>query len=75
MSDDGAVLYIDGTEVINLDGSHFDATGFAFVNLAKGFHRLKLRYFEDCEGQKLEVFLAAPEGFHGSLPATRLYLP
>ncbi len=75
VSDDGAVLYIDGTEVINLDGSHFDATGFAFVNLAKGFHRLKLRYFEDCEGQKLEVFLAAPEGYNGTLPATRLYLP
>ena len=75
VSDDGAVLFIDGEEVINLDGSHSEKTGFAFVNLQKGFHRLKLRYFEDCEGQKLEVFLAAPDGFNGPLPANRLFTP
>lgn len=75
ISDDGAVLHIDGTEVINIDGSHFDQEGFAFVNLAKGFHRLTLKYFEDCEGQRLDIHLAAPDGFNGNLPASRLYIP
>ena len=75
VSDDGAVLYLDGTEVINLDGSHSPKTGIAFVNLQKGFHRLKLRYFEDCEGQMLDIYLAAPEGFNGPLPANRLFIP
>ena len=75
VSDDGAVLHIDGTEVINLDGSHSPKSGVAFVNLKKGFHRLKLRYFEDCEGQMLDVYLAAPDGFNGPLPASRLFIP
>ncbi len=75
VSDDGTVLEIDGAEVINIDGSHSAQTGFAFVNLEKGFHRLVLKYFEDCEGQQLDIHLAAPDGFNGNLPASRLFTP
>ncbi|MBP3269652.1 MAG: DUF4838 domain-containing protein [Bacteroidales bacterium] len=75
VSDDGTVLRIDGNEVINLDGSHSPQTSMAFVNLKKGFHRFNLKYFDDCEGQCLDIRLAAPDGYNGNLPARRLFLP
>ncbi|MBR5661279.1 MAG: DUF4838 domain-containing protein [Bacteroidales bacterium] len=75
VSDDGAVLLIDGSEVLDIDGSHSVQTGLAMVNLAKGLHRFTLRYFEDCEGQSLDIYLAAPDGYNGHLPASRLFTP
>ena len=34
----------------------------AYAVLEKGFHRLELRYFEDCEGQVLDASLTGPDG-------------
>ena len=62
LSDDGAVLLLDGKPVLEMDGSHSPETGFCFVRLGKGFHRLELRYFEDCEGQILSVSITGPDG-------------
>ena len=45
------------------------------MNLEKGFHRLKLKYFEDCEGQRLDFSVITPDGHKGSLPSERLYIP
>lgn len=75
ISDDGAVLLVDGRPVIDIDGSHSVEGEWAFVNLAKGFHRLELRYFEDCEGQRLDLRLRTPGGYDGPLPNTWIYLP
>ena len=74
-SDDGIVLLVDGRPVIDLDGSHSEKTGWSFLNLAQGFHRLELRYFEDCEGQRLSVGLRTPGGYDGPLPDDCVYLP
>ena len=59
-SDDGAVLLLDGKRVLEMDGSHSPQTGLCFVLLEKGFHRLELRYFEDCEEQMLDIRLMGP---------------
>ncbi len=75
VSDDGSVLFIDGQKVIDSDGSHSARTEWALVNLEKGLHRLTLRFFEDCEEQRLEVSVIAPDGYHGPLPADRLFVP
>ncbi|MBR5177027.1 MAG: DUF4838 domain-containing protein [Bacteroidales bacterium] len=75
VSDDGAVLKIDGDKVLDIDGSHPVQSRLVFVNLEKGLHRLTLNYFEDCEGQMLAVSLASPDGYSGPLPAERLYIP
>ncbi len=72
-SDDGAVLFVDGQKVIDIDGSHSPLLSRGFVNLEKGLHDVMLLYFEDCEGQRLEVSIYTPDGYHGSLPKDRLY--
>ena len=69
-SDDGTVLLLDGRRILELDGSHSPETGFCYVLLEKGFHRLELRYFEDCEGQLLSAWLTGPDGKETPLSLT-----
>ncbi len=46
-SDDGSRLWIDGNEVIDNDGIHqFKDLKTAKINLSKGFHSLKVWYFQ-----------------------------
>ncbi len=74
ISDDGAVMLVDGKEVLNVDGSHPDRSGWAILNLEKGMHHIELRYFEDFETQKLDVVLTCPDGQNGPIPAERLFI-
>jgi hypothetical protein len=46
LSDDGAMLYVDDKEVIDNDGLHTPAAVVATVNLTKGIHHLRVRYFQ-----------------------------
>lgn len=73
-TDDGAVLLLDGKVLIERDGSHSEESGWAFVKLEEGFHHLELRYFEDCEGQQLDILFRTPAGYDGPLPPKRLFL-
>ena len=54
-SDDGARLFIDGQEVIDNDGSHSAGEATGKVALEKGFHEIRVIYFEDYMGQALEI--------------------
>ncbi len=74
ISDDGAVMFVDGKEVLNVDGSHPDRSGWAILSLEKGMHHIELRYFEDFEAQKLDVVLTCPDGQNGPIPAERLFI-
>lgn len=56
ISDDGAKLYIDGKEVIDNDGSHSADMKYGSIELTKGVHTVKVEYFDDYMGQKLEVY-------------------
>jgi len=57
-SDDGSILWVDGHEVVNNDGSHGAIKNRGPVGLKKGVHKLKVHYFEDYEGSFLEVGIA-----------------
>ncbi|MDR3094205.1 MAG: metallophosphatase, partial [Bacteroidales bacterium] len=75
-SDDGSKLYIDGKLVVDNDGSHSTkrVTGTA-VSLEAGFHDLRLLYFEDYMGQKLEAGLLGKSVAETTFPEEWLYLP
>ena len=59
-SDDGSILEIDGRLAVNNDGSHSDYTATGQAALRKGFHRFRLVYLEDYEGQTLQWAWKAP---------------
>ncbi len=74
VSDDGAVLDIDGTRVVDNDGSHAAIATFGRIPLRKGLHPYRLIYLEDYEGQALVWTWQAPgQPRFGRIPAENLY--
>lgn len=73
-SDDGSVLYIDNQLVVDNDGSHSERRREAKVHLEKGFHELKLLYFERYMGQMIEVGYASRNILETTLPDSILYV-
>ena len=59
-SDDGTKLYIDGTEVVNNDGSHGALEKSGEIVLETGTHSVVVEYFEDYGGEHLEVHYKGP---------------
>jgi hexosaminidase len=45
-SDDGSILEIDGQEIVNNDGNHGLTEKEGKCLLEKGYHTIKLRYFD-----------------------------
>ncbi len=74
-SDDGTVLYIDGETVVDNDGGHSARRAEGKVALEKGFHELRLLYFEDYMGQELEVGFCGKDIFETTLPDSMLFRP
>ena len=73
-SDDGAILEIDGTLVVDNDGSHSAITTFGRIPLLKGMHPYKIVYLEDYEGQAFHWSWKAEDALHFSgVPAENLY--
>jgi hypothetical protein len=61
MSDDGAVLQIDDTRVIDLDGLHQVKRGAGRIDLAAGVHTIHVPYFQGPPNAvALEVWIKAP---------------
>lgn len=54
-SDDGSKLYVDGQLVVDNDGGHSAKREEGKIALKKGFHKLKVQYFESYMGNALEV--------------------
>lgn len=57
VSDDGAVLYIDGTKVVDNDGVHTSKTTTGEARLKAGAHDLRLDYFQAKGPVALQLFL------------------
>ncbi len=57
-SDYGSRLIIDDNTIIDNDGSHSTISKKGSVELAEGVHVIKVEYFEDSDGQELEVHYA-----------------
>jgi predicted alpha-1,2-mannosidase len=51
-SDDGSVLFINGKQVLDNDGSHVVTVATGRIALLKGFYPYQLLYFEDYEGEE-----------------------
>ncbi len=56
LCDDGALLQIDGKDVVDNDGTHSAALMRGVAPLEKGLHPFTLKYLESYEGQELKVF-------------------
>ena len=54
-SDDGSKLFIDDQLVVNNAGSHSARKRTGFIPLQKGLHTIRIAYFEDYDGQTLQV--------------------
>lgn len=74
-SDDGARLFIDDQEVIDNDGSHSAGEATGKVALEKGFHEIRVIYFEDYMGQALEIGITGKNLPKQVLPDEMLFLP
>ena len=74
-SDDGSVLLIDGTKVVDNDGGHSARRAEGKVALEAGLHELTIHYFEDYMGQALEVGYSSRDIQETPLPASILFQP
>lgn len=74
-SDDGSALYVDGRRIVDNDGGHSAERAEGKVALDKGFHELRLLYFEDYMGQELEVGFCGKDIYESHLSDDILYLP
>lgn len=63
LSDDGAILRIDGEVVVDNDGQHGPVSAAALKTLTPGKHLLELRYFQGPRTMvALQVFVTPPGG-------------
>ncbi len=62
ISDDGAILQIDDTRVIELDGIHFAWRHTGKLALDAGLHTIHVPYFEGPMAVALELWVRPPEG-------------
>lgn len=74
-SDDGSALFIDGKQVVDNDGGHSARRAEGKIALEKGFHELRVLYFEDYMGQELEVGYSGRNTPETPIPDELLYLP
>lgn len=59
-SDDGSLLFINDVLLIDNDKTHSAVELNAGIALARGFHSLKLEYFQKTGGKELELLLSGP---------------
>jgi predicted alpha-1,2-mannosidase len=54
-SDDGAILYIDGQTLVNNDGCHAALAKSYAASLEKGFHKIRVEFYNGKYGASLSV--------------------
>lgn len=72
-SDDGSKLFIDDEEVVNNDGDHGTVEKSGKAALKKGYHKIRVTYFDSGGGNELKVFIQPEGGTKTEVPATVLY--
>lgn len=73
LSDDGSKLFIDGVEVVNNDGEHGSVEKAGKAALKKGYHKIRVIYFDSGGGNELKVFWRPEGGKKEAIPATLLF--
>ncbi|HJS55919.1 MAG TPA: alpha-L-fucosidase [Chitinophagaceae bacterium] len=72
-SDDGSMLYIDGEELVNNDGDHGNVEKSGKAALKKGFHLIRVLYFDSGGGNSLKVSMQPEGGRKEIIPASSLF--
>jgi hypothetical protein len=72
-SDDGSMLYIDDEEIVNNDGDHGNVEKSGKAALKKGYHKIKVLYFDSGGGNSLKVSLQPEGGKKEVIPAALLF--
>ena len=72
-SDDGSRLYMDDKPLVNNDGSHGVIWHGGDITLSKGWHTLKVTYFNGGGGYILNVYYKGPGITKQIIPADVLY--
>jgi alpha-L-fucosidase len=72
-SDDGSLLYIDDEEVVNNDGDHGNVEKSGKTALKKGFHKIKVLYFDSGGGNSLKASMQPEGGIKTEISASLLY--
>ena len=73
LSDDGSKLFIDGEEIVNNDGPHGAVEAFGTAALRKGYHEVKIIYFDGGGGNELKVFWQSEKDKKEQIPANVLF--
>ncbi|MBU9937215.1 MAG: alpha-L-fucosidase [Ferruginibacter sp.] len=72
-SDDGSKLFIDDEEVVDNDGDHGTVEKSGKAALKKGFHKIRVIYFDSGGGNELKVLMQPEGGKKEELPAGILF--
>ncbi|MBL0198618.1 MAG: alpha-L-fucosidase [Chitinophagaceae bacterium] len=72
-SDDGSKLFIDDDEIVNNDGDHGTEEKGGKAALRKGYHKIKVLYFDSGGGNELKVFIQPQGGIKQELAAGILF--
>lgn len=59
---DGSKLFVDGQEMINNDGIHYEIKKENFIALEKGFHNFEIQYFKFVRRETLNIWVQMPDG-------------
>jgi alpha-L-fucosidase len=73
LSDDGSKLFIDDQQVVNNDGQHTRAEQSGAVALKKGYHKIRVTYFDAGGGNELKVFWWQNDNSKKMIPADALF--
>jgi len=72
-SDDGSMLYIDDEEIVNNDGDHGSVEKNGKAALKKGYHKIKVLYFDSGGGNSLKVSVQPEGGKKEVIPTALLF--
>lgn len=72
-SDDGSWVFVDDKLVVNNGGTHAIQYKSDTIRLTKGFHRLKVKYFDSAWGAIMKLLWTPPEGPEGPIPPKLLW--
>lgn len=73
ISDDGSMIYIDDTPVVDNDGRHSAIEKSGSVPLQKGFHTITIKYIDVRIPGSLKVFMTIPGKPKGELSPESLF--
>src|SRR6185437_7084224 len=73
VSDDGSKLFIDNEEIVNNDGEHGGVEAFGDAALKKGYHKIKVIYFDGGGGNELKGFWQKGNEQKEEIPANVLF--